>query len=235
MERASRRFLIARILEGFDLADKALGEADRIHLLAEATKAAYRQRDALVADPAFQPFDVEELLSEASVGAMRARISTGAPADPAAFDMPAPSRHGLCCSRRPRWQMLYPSSIPCSSPSAAASMPPRSGVLLQNRGSGFRLIEGHPNAIAPRKRAVTHDHSRHAGEERQARDGTRRDGRPVSGHGTYPDPERRPRPGPRYPAGVGRTARSFAFDGALALEPTITRAVADDLTARDIA
>ena len=66
--------LIARILAGFDMANPALGEADRIHLLAEATKAAYRQRDALVADPEFRPLDVDSLLSEASVAALRSSI-----------------------------------------------------------------------------------------------------------------------------------------------------------------
>src|SRR5260370_30721020 len=31
-------------------------------------------------------------------------------------------------------------------------MAPESGVLLHNRGTSFRTIAGHPNAIAPRKR-----------------------------------------------------------------------------------
>ena len=81
--------IIARILEGFDLRDRNLSEADRIHLLAEATKAAYRQRDALVADPAFRPLDVAALLSDASIGAMRKRIDLTRASDPAVFDMPA--------------------------------------------------------------------------------------------------------------------------------------------------
>ena len=38
--------LIARILDGFDLSDARLTEADRIHLFAEASKAAYGQRTA---------------------------------------------------------------------------------------------------------------------------------------------------------------------------------------------
>ena len=43
--------MILRILDGFDLKSQRFSNADRIHLLAEATKAAYRARDAYLSDP----------------------------------------------------------------------------------------------------------------------------------------------------------------------------------------
>ena len=51
--------------------DPALTEADRIHLFAEATKAAYCRRDAIIGDPDFIPVDVEGLLCEASIARLR--------------------------------------------------------------------------------------------------------------------------------------------------------------------
>ena len=63
--------VIARILDGFDLSDARTSEADRIHLLAEATKAAYRVRDLLIADPAHMTVPVETML-DAYVGACAA-------------------------------------------------------------------------------------------------------------------------------------------------------------------
>ena len=43
--------MIMRILDGFELASDRYSNADRIHILAEATKAAYRARDAYLSDP----------------------------------------------------------------------------------------------------------------------------------------------------------------------------------------
>src|SRR6202040_876925 len=66
--------IILRTLAGWDLAGERLSEADRIHLLAEATKAAYAARDALVGDPKLAAVPVEFLLSDAHVARIRAAI-----------------------------------------------------------------------------------------------------------------------------------------------------------------
>ena len=57
--------MILRQLEGFALGDDSLSEADRLHILAEATKNAYRVRDDFIADPSQAAVDVEGFLSDA--------------------------------------------------------------------------------------------------------------------------------------------------------------------------
>jgi gamma-glutamyltranspeptidase / glutathione hydrolase len=51
-------------LEGYPLGGQSHVDAERIHLLAEVTKAAYRARDAWVCDPDHGKVDTAELLSE---------------------------------------------------------------------------------------------------------------------------------------------------------------------------
>ena len=143
--------IMARLLDGFDLADATFSEIDRIHLLAEATKEAYRQRDALIADPAAMTVGVEEILSDASIATMRARISLDRTSQIAVADMPVHrdtvyvsvvDRDGNAMSLINSLFFAFGSGIYAK----------KGGVLLQNRGTGFSLTPGHPNAFGPAKR-----------------------------------------------------------------------------------
>jgi gamma-glutamyltranspeptidase / glutathione hydrolase len=144
--------MILRQLEGFPLGDDTYSEADRIHLLAEATKAAYRERDTHFADPAQVPVDVEGFLSDAWTEQARRQIKMDAV-------LPGNEWHGgtlhadtvyLCAVDRDGNACSFINSL--FSNFGSSIVAPESGVLLQNRGSGFRTIPGHPNAIAPGKR-----------------------------------------------------------------------------------
>lgn len=65
--------MILRVLEGFDVGK--LNDADRIHLLAEATKAAYATRDAYFCDPAITPLAPARFLSDSVIGNIRQAIT----------------------------------------------------------------------------------------------------------------------------------------------------------------
>jgi gamma-glutamyltranspeptidase / glutathione hydrolase len=145
--------MILRTLSGYDMAGDSLSEADRLHLLAEAAKAAYWVRDWRIGDPAQVTMDLPEFLSEARAERARRRI---------ALDrvLPGPSWKGaehkdtvyLCVVDRDGNAVSFINSL--FSSFGTGIMAPDSGVLLHNRGTGFRVIPGHPNAIAPRKRPL---------------------------------------------------------------------------------
>jgi gamma-glutamyltranspeptidase / glutathione hydrolase len=144
--------MILRQLEGFDMAGDSLSEADRIHLFAEATKAAYAVRDEYIADPAQVAVDVDGYLSDAWAKAARAKIDMNRA-------MPGPEWHGgtehtdtvyLCAVDRDGNACSFINSL--FSSFGTGIMSPKSGVLLHNRGTSFRTDPKHPNAIAPHKR-----------------------------------------------------------------------------------
>jgi gamma-glutamyltranspeptidase / glutathione hydrolase len=144
--------MILRQLEGFALGDDGLSEADRLHLLAEATKAAYRARDDYFADPVQADVDVAGFLSDDWAERARRQIRLDAV-------LPGNEWHGgtlhsdtvyLCAVDRDGNACSFINSL--FSNWGSGIVAPESGVLLQNRGSAFRTTPGHPNAIAPRKR-----------------------------------------------------------------------------------
>jgi gamma-glutamyltranspeptidase / glutathione hydrolase len=68
-----------QILAGFEV--KSASEADRIHLMVEAKKLAFSDRDRYVSDPRFVSVPIERLLDPAYSGAGRALISRERAAD----------------------------------------------------------------------------------------------------------------------------------------------------------
>jgi gamma-glutamyltranspeptidase / glutathione hydrolase len=219
--------MILKILAGFDLFAKTMSETDRIHILAEATKAAYRIRDEAIGDPLHHPVDVEMLLSDAYADKLRAAIRLDQASEPVKHDdvehkdtvyLSVVDRDGNAISFINSLFAEFGSTI----------MAPRSGVLFHSRGSIFRVKPGHPNAIAPGKRPL---HTIIPGM-------VVKDGRAVMPFGVM---------GGHYQAAghahvlsrlfgqgldtqqTGEVPRSFAHQGELQLETTIPVSIAAEL------
>ena len=223
--------MILRQLEGFALGDESLSEAHRLHLLAEATKSAYRVRDDCIADPAQAAVDVEGFLSDdwAERARRLIRLDRALPGP----DWDGGTEHQdtvyLCAVDRDGNAVSFINSL--FSSFGTGIMAPESGVLLHNRGTSFRLVPGHPNAIAPRKRPF------HTIIPAMLA----KDGRSVMPFGIM---------GGQYqavghahfvhrmvdrgldPQQAAEAPRSFAFRGKLQLEPTNPEPVVADLARR---
>src|SRR5262249_57420705 len=118
---------------------------------AEGGRAAYWGRDIFLRDPGQVPVDVTGFLSGARAERPRREIR---------LDRALPTPHWakiehkdtvyLCVVDRDGNACSFINSL--FSSFGTGILAPQSGVLLHNRGTGFRTIPGHPNAIAPRKR-----------------------------------------------------------------------------------
>ncbi|WP_439514391.1 gamma-glutamyltransferase [Oceanibaculum nanhaiense] len=147
--------IILNILSGFDLKDTGLSEADRIHLLAEATKLAYHQRDDYIGDPAQVNIPVEKILSSGYADALRARIDMGKAGAPVSVDVDSVEHKDttyLCVVDKDGNAISFINSVFHGFGSTIVT--PKTGVVLQNRGLSFKFAPGHVNSIAPGKRPM---------------------------------------------------------------------------------
>lgn len=129
----------------------------RAHRHIEAARLAYRDRDAFLADPGVSEVPVKKLLSAEYLAAQRALISDTAamPVLPAAGESILPPHKDtvyLCVVDRDGNACSFINSL--FENFGSGILAPNAGVMLQNRGFGFRLERGHPNCIAPRKRPM---------------------------------------------------------------------------------
>lgn len=149
--------MILGILEALGPARDGPAGAIRLHRHIEAARLAYRDRDAFVADPSEAEVPVARLISPDYTRALAALIddSRAMPHLPSPGETLVPvhrdtvyisvvDRAGNACSFINSLFQSFGSGI----------LAEKSGVLLHNRGFGFRLQRGHPNCIAPGKRPM---------------------------------------------------------------------------------
>ncbi len=164
--------LMLNILEGFDLKSLGHNSAAYLHHLIEAKKLAFADRDAYLADPEHMRAPLSELISKEYAARRRAEIDperAGREFAPGLTDDGDTVYLTVVDEDRNAISLIY--SLFGSFGSGLVA--PGTGIALQNRGTGFSLEEGHPNELAPGKRAL---HTNMPGM-------VFRDGRPVFTYG----------------------------------------------------
>lgn len=140
---------IMGILDRFKLSGIPEGSADYYHLLVEAVKRAFIERDRYVADPEFVDVPVNRMLSAANLDRLAKEIDMQK-----AMPWPQPFKHG---------DTVYLGAVDqygnCASVLqtvyydwGSGVMVGDTGILWHNRGASFRLDPQHHNVLRPGKR-----------------------------------------------------------------------------------
>jgi len=141
---------ILNILNNFNVSAIPEGSADYYHLLVEATKEAFIDRDKYLTDPKFSPIPLNFLLSEqhGKDQAQRINMSKAAGKNPPLEPKGDTIWLGVIDKDGNAVSLIQ--SIYHDFGSAVVAK--GTGVLLQNRGSFFSLDPKHVNHLEPKKR-----------------------------------------------------------------------------------
>jgi gamma-glutamyltranspeptidase/glutathione hydrolase len=144
--------LALNIVEAFSLGEMEPLSAERLHLEIEAMRLAFADASWYVADPAFFPAPLEELLSKAYAAERRKLINS----ERAGLDQPRGTPVGS--SDTVYLSVVDGDGNACSFINSnymgfgTGIVPSGWGFTLQNRGHNFSLDPEHPNALEPGKR-----------------------------------------------------------------------------------
>ncbi|NEK24894.1 gamma-glutamyltransferase [Sulfitobacter sp. JBTF-M27] len=146
--------VILNLLERFELKGLEPHGAERLHLEMEAARIGYAIRDAHIGDPTTMGVAAEALIDKAWAKGLAATI------DPAKRNEDLPSTDPnftsdtiyLSCVDRDGMAVSLINSIFKGFGSGIVTE--KTGIILQNRGAGFRVKPGHPNTIEGGKRPL---------------------------------------------------------------------------------
>ncbi|MEA3358018.1 MAG: gamma-glutamyltransferase [Thermodesulfobacteriota bacterium] len=142
------------ILEGYDIAGLGHNSSDYLHLLIEAKKIAFRDRDYVVTDPEFESVPVNRLLSKEYAKKWREKINYQKAMVP---PVPYSNARGsdtvfVTAVDQNRNAVSLISSVYMAF--GSGMVVDNTGIVLQNRGHSFSLDPHHPNRLEPHKRPM---------------------------------------------------------------------------------
>jgi gamma-glutamyltranspeptidase/glutathione hydrolase len=142
------------IAEGLDMKEYPWGSADLVHQMVEIKKMAFADRDAHAGDPSQFRFDVERLFDGPFVTARRRAIPARASerTDAGALAVLATDTTYMAIVDRDGNAVSLIESV--FSEFGSACMVAGTGIVLNDRLTGFSLDAASPNALAPGKRPI---------------------------------------------------------------------------------
>lgn len=148
------------ILEAYDIAALGFGTAETAHLLAEALKIAFADRDEATADPAFVDVPVARLTSKDYAAERRALIDLAAtrtwtPGVSAARTGPSDLGHTTHLTVADAHGTVVAATQTINSLFGARIMVPEAGLIPNNYMANFDPHPGRTQSIAPGKRVPT--------------------------------------------------------------------------------
>jgi len=146
--------IMLNVLEGFDLKGLDPYGAERFHLMVEAQRLAFAERNKYVADQRIADVPVDFLLSDDLAATLRSHIRQDRAMDPLpVIDGPLhKDTVYLTVVDKDLNCVSFINSLFWGFGSCIASE--ETGVMFQNRGAGFIVEPGHPNCAGPRKRPL---------------------------------------------------------------------------------
>jgi len=142
------------ILEGYDISDLKHNGPEYLHLLIEAKRLAFSDRDHFITDPDFEKIPVEELISKEYSKKLRKKIDLKR-AMPSPFpSLPAGSGDTVYVTAvdKEKNAVSFISSIYLAF--GSGMVVDGTGIVLQNRGKSFSLDPKHFNRLEPHKRPM---------------------------------------------------------------------------------
>ena len=161
-----------KIVEGFDLKGMGAQRADTLHLMMEAKKLAFTDRDRYLADRDYMKVSVKDLFSPERVKTLLTQIRLDRVADelealpPSTTPSASPPRRGrMKEGARGGTDTEYVAASDSEGNLVSfiqsnfmgfgsGVVEPETGIILQNRGHLFSLEKDHPNCIGAHKRCV---------------------------------------------------------------------------------